>query len=83
MENIGLGLLLMGVGMVTVFTILLIVIFGSRGIIYVINKVAPEEVKAAVAKVSEGTDASTMAVLEAAVSELTAGKGKIIKVTKI
>lgn len=81
MENLGLGFLLMGVGMMTVFIILLIVIFGSRLIISIINKVAPEEVKAAVKSVGE--DASTMEVLKAAVSQLTGGKGHIVNVEKL
>ena len=45
MENMGLGLELMGIGMVTVFAILLIVIFGSRLLITIINRIAPEESK--------------------------------------
>ena len=43
MENIGLGLQLMLVGMVTVFAILIIVINFSKLLIVIINKVAPEE----------------------------------------
>lgn len=43
MENIGIGLLLMLVGMCTVFLILLIVIWLSQFLISVVNKIAPEE----------------------------------------
>ena len=43
MENIGIGLLLMVVGMCTVFLILLIVIWLSQFLISVVNKIAPEE----------------------------------------
>ena len=43
MENIGLGLVLMIVGMVTVFLILLIVIFGSTLMIRIVNRIAPAE----------------------------------------
>lgn len=42
MENIGVGLLLMVVGMCTVFLILLIVIWISQFLISVVNKIAPE-----------------------------------------
>ena len=63
--------------MVTVFAILLIVIYGSQLIISVINRIAPEE-KAPAAK-----DDTPLDVLRAAVSQITAGKGKIVKVTKI
>ena len=78
MENLGLGLMLMVVGMVTVFLILLIVILGSRLLIAAANKLAPEAVAAAA-----GPDASTRRVLEAAVAQLTGGKGKITNITKI
>ena len=44
MENIGTGLMLMVVGMATVFLILLIVIYLSQLLIKIVNKVAPEEV---------------------------------------
>ena len=37
------GLLLMVVGMLTVFAILLIVIYGSRLLVAIVNKIAPEE----------------------------------------
>lgn len=43
MENIGTGLMLMVVGMATVFVILLIVIWLSQFLIKVVNKIAPEE----------------------------------------
>ncbi len=41
MENIGVGLMLMVVGMATVFVILLIVIYLSKYLITIVNKVAP------------------------------------------
>lgn len=44
MGNLGIGLELMIVGMLTVFVILLIVIWGGKLLIAVVNKVAPEEV---------------------------------------
>lgn len=44
MENIETGLLLMVVGMTTVFAILLIVINLGKGLIALVNKYAPEEV---------------------------------------
>lgn len=41
MENIGVGLMLMVVGMATVFVILLIVIYLSKYLITVVNKSGP------------------------------------------
>lgn len=81
MENLGLGFQLMGIGMVTVFIILLIVIYGSSLLIRLINRIAPEE--APKAKKDTSSAAAPMAVLEAAVAQLTGGKGHIVKVTKV
>ena len=80
MENIGLGLLLMVVGMATVFVILLIIIWLSQGLIALVNKVAPEE---APVDRSPSTDAGAMDAIKAAVNILTAGKGQVIKVEKL
>ena len=44
MENLNTALLLMVVGMTTVFAILLIVIYLGKGLILLVNKYAPEEV---------------------------------------
>ena len=68
MENIGVGLMLMVVGMATVFVILLIVIYLSKYLITIVNKVAPEE---------------AMDAIKAAVEILTAGKGQVIKIEKL
>lgn len=80
MSNMGLGVLLMVVGMVVVFTILLIVIFGGELLIKLINRIAPEAVRAASAS---GEDPTVRAVLEQAVAQLTGGKGHITKITNI
>lgn len=84
MENIELGLLLMVVGMVTVFVILLIVIWLSQLLISIVNKVAPEEApQKKVAATGASTDAGAMDAIKAAVDILTAGKGQVIKVEKL
>ena len=83
MGNIGFGFLLMGIGMVTVFIILLIVIYGSQGLISLLNRIAPEEQapSKAVPAVQE-VPSDVKAVLEAAVAQITGGKGRIIKITR-
>ena len=86
MENLGIGFELMVVGMCTVFLILLIVINGGKLLIKVVNRIAPEEVKAAkqtVAEQSGNVDPSTMAVLSEVVKQLTQGKGRITSAKKI
>ncbi|MCQ2239596.1 MAG: OadG family protein [Bacteroidaceae bacterium] len=86
MENMGLGLTLMGIGMVTVFAILLIVINLSKLLINIVNKVAPEEEaskKVAPAPSKPIIDSTVMAIIQAAVSEMTGGKGTVANVEKL
>ena len=98
MENIETGLLLMAVGMLTVFAILLIVINLGKGLILLVNKYAPEEVvvkkatpsraRVAAPVVAQAAPAPVMggcetAAIVSAVSVLTAGQGKVVKIEKI
>ncbi|MCQ2196377.1 MAG: OadG family protein [Bacteroidaceae bacterium] len=88
MENLGIGIQLMIVGMLTVFCILLIVINLGKLLIKVVNAVAPEEQvapkKAAAASApAAAIDATTMAILEQTVSQLTGGKGHVASAKKI
>ena len=84
MSNMGTGLMLMLVGMVTVFVILLIVIYGSRLLIRIINKIAPEEAPAERKSSASADDLSGVRlVLEAAVAQITGGKGHIVNIKKI
>ncbi len=86
MENIETGLLLLTVGMSTVFLILLIVINFGKGLIILVNKYAPEEVinkKSAPAMATGAMPPQTTAAIAAAVSVVTGGKGKITKIEKI
>lgn len=90
MENLGIGLLLMAVGMTTVFTILLIVIYLGKGLIALVNRYAPEEVivkkqmavQRQVAPVG-GIANQTTAAIVSAVSVATGGQGKIVKIEKL
>jgi oxaloacetate decarboxylase gamma subunit len=85
MENLGIGFELMVVGMSTVFLILLIVIWGGKLLINVVNKIAPEETvtpkKGAAA--SAAVDGGTMAILQQVVSQITGGKGRVASAKKI
>lgn len=86
MENLGIGLQLMVVGMCTVFLILLIVIYGGKLLINVVNRIAPEEVAAARKTVqtrADVADPSAMAVLNEVVRQLTGGKGHISSARRI
>jgi oxaloacetate decarboxylase gamma subunit len=83
MENIETGLMLMVVGMITVFLILLIVIYVGKGLILLVNKVAPEEAPKKAPTVAPTADAGAMDAIKAAVDILTAGKGQVIKIEKL
>lgn len=92
MENIETGLLLMVVGMTTVFAILLIVINLGKGLIVLVNKYAPEEVvvkkqtsrvPATAANPKAGIAGQTTAAIVSAVSVATGGRGKVVKIEKL
>ena len=85
MENLNIALLLMIVGMATVFAILLIVIYLGKGLIALVNKYAPEEVVPAkqAANASAAVLGNIMAAISAAVTVVTQGKGKVAKVEKL
>ncbi|MDR0700636.1 MAG: OadG family protein [Tannerella sp.] len=89
MEHFELGLLLMVVGMLTVFAILLLVIGLGKGLIILINKYFPEQVVASgrtgnvvVAPADKSLSGSATAAIVSAVSVLTAGQGKVTKIEK-
>lgn len=86
MENLETALLLMMVGMATVFVILLIVINLGKLLIALVNKYAPEEVvpvKQEAAKGPTPIPGNIIAAISAAVNVVTQGKGKVTKVEKI
>ena len=96
MENIETGLLLMTVGMTTVFVILLIVINLGKGLILLVNKYAPEDTVVkkqaipqpqATSKTINTPDAginnSATAAIVSAISVVTGGKGKVVKIEKV
>lgn len=85
MENLNTAILLMIVGMATVFAILLIVIYLGKGLIALVNKYAPEEVTPAKTGASGPAPipGNILAAISAAVTVVTQGKGKVAKVEKI
>ena len=83
MDNLGIGLLLMVVGMVTVFIILLLVIYLSKILISLVNKFAPSEEPVKVSPQRAIADNESVAAIKAAVKVLTAGKGKVVKIEKL
>lgn len=83
MENLNIALLLMVVGMATVFAILLIVIYLGKAMIALVNKYAPEETAAAKKEGPAAIPANVLAAINAAVAVVTHDKGKVTKVEKM
>ena len=83
MDNLGIGLLLMVVGMITVFTILLVVIYLGKLLIYMVNTFARHEEHAQVSPQRAIADNDSVAAIKAAVKVLTAGKGKVVKIERL
>lgn len=81
-ENIELALLLLLVGMVTVFLVLILVYSLGNGIIRFVNRFFPEAEQAAVTNQSTGVDRRHLAVIAAAVASVTGGRGKVLKIEK-
>lgn len=81
MSNLGLGLELMLVGMASVFVILIIVILLGKLMINLTNRIPAEQqgVKSATSDVDNGT----RSIIEAAVKELTGGKGTVKEIVKL
>lgn len=81
-ENIELALILLLVGMVTVFLVLILVYSLGNGIIRFVNRFFPEAEQAAVTNQSTGVNQRHIAVIAAAVATVTGGSGKVLKVEK-
>lgn len=79
--------------MTTVFAILLIVINLGKGLIVLVNKYAPEEtlvkkqvatqIQAVTSTPVAGITNQTTAAIVSAVSVMTGGKGKVVKIEKL
>ncbi len=85
MENIETGLMLMLVGMCTVFVILLIVIWLSTLLIKVVNRFAPPEeiAKPKPSASKSSADKGAAEAIKAAVDIITAGKGRVVNIEKL
>lgn len=86
MENIETALLLLVVGMGTVFAILILVIYLGKSLIFLVNKYAPEEeipLKQVSTKGPAPIPGNILAAITAAVNVVTHGKGKVSKIEKM
>lgn len=71
------------VGMITVFTILLVVINLGKLLICMVNTFARHEEHAQVSLQRAIADNDSVVAIKAAVKILTAGKGKVVKIEKL
>jgi oxaloacetate decarboxylase gamma subunit len=79
------GITLMLIGMITVFVVLCLVVLMGGLMIRIVNRFAPNEVPG-LSSSSTPTSALShqqIAVLTAAVSVVTHGKGKVVSITKL
>ena len=86
MNDLGLALELMGVGMITVFVILSLVVIIGNLIIRFVNRFMPEEIASVVTgTINRAGDINSkkMAAIVSAVNLVTRGKGKVTKIEKI
>ncbi len=84
MGNVGQALFLMGVGLVTVFVVLILIIQFGKLLIFVCNKFLPEEEVAPKANSSATTiDSKVYSAICQAVSTVTGGKGTVADVKKL
>ena len=83
-ENFIQSLMLMGIGLTTVFCVLLIIIGVGNLLISFVNKFVPEEEKPkAVPSSSNAVDSNVAAAINAAILQVTNGKSKAEKIERI
>lgn len=85
MEDIQTALVLMGVGMVTVFGILTLVVLSGQGLILFVNRYVFQEVieQVAASKRKEELSARKIAAISAAIQQTSGGQANIEKITKL
>lgn len=72
----------MGVGLSSVFVVLLIIIFMGNGLISIVNKFCPEEEVAPKSASASAVSPDVAEAISKAVAQLTGGKGKVEKIEK-
>ena len=82
-ESFNQAWILLGVGMLTVFTVLLLVVVIGNAVVAFVNRYIPEEDTSDNSGNSgKSGDAHKMAVMIAAVKRVTGGKGNIVAIHK-
>lgn len=81
-DELSFGFMLMATGMITVFSILLLVVLGGKIMIILINKFSPDENIPPDTRGGEVVTNSQIAAMSAAVKVITGGKGNITDIIK-
>lgn len=83
-QDINIALMLMGVGMITVFVVLSLVVIVGKGLVSFVNRFVPEIiVQDEPKRVAGGVQPTKIAAITAAVEIFTEGKGHITRIEKI
>ena len=80
-EELNQGLMLLAVGMITVFLILFLVVFAGNLLIRIINRFVPPE-QPPIRPIKSSISGKTMSAIITAVEVATGGKGKIQDIEK-
>jgi oxaloacetate decarboxylase (Na+ extruding) subunit gamma len=79
-------LILLAVGMITVFTVLVLVVLSGNLLTYLVNKYIPEEpgigISGTVTETVGALEKSKVSAIVAAVEWVTKGKGRVTKIEK-
>lgn len=82
-QSIQEALLLMLVGMSTVFLLLGIVVWGGQGLIRLLNALARPEAPPPLPNLPDTLERKHLAVLTAAVAQVTQGQGRLVSARKL
>lgn len=87
-QDLSTALLVMGVGMITVFIILAMVVFTGRSLIYLVNKYSPvkEKLRSPAYQIpikKAGLEKRKLAAIVATVEVITGGRGKIENIERV
>ncbi len=84
-STLGNALVLLAIGMITVFLILALVVISGNILIKIVNKYAPEPTKklTRASRSATGTAPEVIAAITAVVETVTGGHGKVERINKI
>ena len=82
-QDFSTALMLMGVGMITVFVVLSLVVLVGNGLVSFVNKFVPDSLSVQSNNQQTTIDPAKIAAITAAVEIFTNGKGQVDKIEKV